>query len=125
MKVLKRNSWPIYLILNILTLGLFTFYIAYRLDLYDKNAWYFKWYYWTIGFIFGIIPGLVMLLVFSIKMACLVSETLKVPGKEVYGYPYTWIVCAIFPVLGWALFVILYIYIHIWYVFSLKDFGKN
>lgn len=121
MKTLKKDSWLIYLILNILTLGFFTFYIAYKLDLYDKNAWYFRWYYWVLGFVFGIIPGLLMLFIFSIKMACLVSEKLNVPGKEIYGYPYTWLVCAIFPVLGWAIFIILYIYVHIWYVFYIEN----
>ncbi len=120
MKTLKKDAWPIYLILNILTLGLFTFYIAYKLDLYEKNAWYFRWYYWMLGFILGIIPGLVMLFVFLIKMACLVSEKLMVPGKEIYMLPYTWLVCAIVPVFGWALFVILYIYVHTRYMFSLK-----
>ena len=64
MKTLKKDVWPIYLILNVLTLGLFTFYIAYKLDLYDKEAWYSRWYYWVLGFVLGIIPGLVMLLVF-------------------------------------------------------------
>ena len=121
MKTLKKDVWPIYLILNVLTLGLFTFYIAYKLDLYDKEAWYSRWYYWVLGFVLGIIPGLVMLLVFSIKIACLVSEKLNVPGKELYTLPDTWLVCAIFPVLGWVLFIILYIYVHIWYVFSLKN----
>ena len=51
MNTLKKTSWPIYLILNILTLGLFTFYIAYKLDLYDKEAWYYRWYYWVLGFV--------------------------------------------------------------------------
>lgn len=120
MKTLKKENAIIYLFLNILTFGLYTFYIAYKLDLYDKDAWYSRWYYWVLSFILGIIPGLVMFLVFSIKMGCLVSEKLNVPGKEIYTLPYSWIICLIAPILGWTLFVILYIYVHIWYVFTLK-----
>ncbi len=120
MKTLKKENAIIYLFLNILTFGLYTFYIAYKLDLYDKDAWYSRWYYWVLSFILGIIPGLVMFLVFSIKMGCLVSEKLNVPGKEIYTLPYSWIICLIVPILGWTLFVILYIYVHIWYVFTLK-----
>lgn len=120
MKTLKKENAIIYLFLNILTFGLYTFYIAYKLDLYDKDAWYSRWYYWVLSFILGIIPGLVMFLVFSIKMGCLVSEKLNVPGKEIYTLPYSWIICLIIPILGWTLFVILYIYVHIWYVFTLK-----
>lgn len=120
MKTLKKENAIIYLFLNILTFGLYTFYIAYKLELYDKDAWYSRWYYWVLSFILGIIPGLVMFLVFSIKMGCLVSEKLNVPGKEIYTLPYSWIICLIVPILGWTLFVILYIYVHIWYVFTLK-----
>ena len=124
--MLKKEHSIIYLILNVLTLGFFTFYIAYKLDLYEEDAWYTRWYYWVLGFMLGIIPGLVMLLVFSIKMGILVSEKLKVPGTELYAFPYTWIICLIVPILGWTLFVLLYIYIHVWYVhvwyvFALKD----
>ena len=121
MKTLEKKHSTIYLILNILTCGFFTFYIAYKLNLYDKDAWYSRWYYWVLGFILGIVPGLIMLLVFSIKMGCLVCKKLNVPGKEIYTLPYTWIVCLIVPILGWTLFVILYIYVHIWYLFVSKD----
>ena len=98
-KLKKRYFW-IYLILNVITLGLFTFYIAYKLDLYDKDAWYHRWYYWVLGFILGIFPALVMFLVFSVKMGCLVSARLKVPGEEIYLPPYVWIVSLIIPILG-------------------------
>lgn len=120
MKKSNRNVL-IYFILNIITLGLFTFYVAHKLDLYDKKAWYNRWYYWVLGFICGIIPCLVMVLIFNIQISILVSEKLNVPGKEIYKYPYAWIICLIVPVLGWTLFILLYIYVHIWYVFSLKE----
>lgn len=121
MRMIKKENWFIYLILNIITFGLFTFYIGYKLKVYDKNAWYFKWYYWFLGFILGIIPGLVMLLIFSIKIGCLVSKKLKLPGDEIYMLPYSWIICLIVPVLGWSLFILLYIYVHFGYVFSMKN----
>lgn len=121
MKLLRKENFIIYLILNILTLGLFTFYIAYKLDLYDKEAWYTRWYYWVLGFVLGILPGLVMFLVFSIKIGCLVSDRLDVPGKEIYNLPYPWIICLIVPVLGWTLFIILYIYVHFGYLFKIKS----
>lgn len=120
MNALKKENFVIYLILDVLTLGLFTFYIAYKLDLYEKEVWYSRWYYWVLGFMLGIIPGLVMFLVFSVKIGCLVCEKLNVSGKEIYDYPYSWLVCAIVPILGWTLFIILYIYVHFGYLFSLK-----
>ena len=123
-KLKKRYFW-IYLILNVITLGLFTFYIAYKLDLYDKDAWYHRWYYWVLGFLLGIFPALVMFLVFSVKMGCLVSAKLEVPGEEIYLPPYVWIVSLIIPILGWTVFIILYFYVHFWYFFSLKDYLRR
>ena len=123
-KLKKRYFW-IYLILNVITLGLFTFYIAYKLDLYDKDAWYHRWYYWVLGFILGIFPALVMFLVFFFYMGCLVSARLKAPGEEIYLPPYVWIVSLIIPILGWTVFIILYFYVHFWYFFSLKDYLRS
>lgn len=118
--MLKKENCFIYFVLNLLTFGLFTFYVAHKLDLYDKDAWYSHWYYWVCGFILGIFPGLVMLLAFSIKMGALVSEKLGLPGKEIYTLPYPWIICLIVPILGWSLFIILYIYTHYGYCFCLE-----
>lgn len=120
MTKLKQKNVGLYLILNILTLGFFTFYIAYKLNLYDKNAWYFRWYYWVLGFMLGIFPGLVMFLVFSIQTGILVSVRLKVPGWEVYSLPYVWIISLIIPIFGWTIFVFLYFYVHFWYLFKIK-----
>ncbi len=120
MTKLKQKNVGLYLILNILTLGFFTFYIAYKLNLYDKNAWYFRWYYWVLGFMLGIFPGLVMFLVFSIQTGVLVSVRLKVPGWEVYSLPYVWIISLIIPIFGWTIFVFLYFYVHFWYLFKIK-----
>lgn len=118
MEKLKR-PW-LCLILNIITGGFFTFYIAYKLDIYDKKAWYYNWYYWVLAFFFGIIPGFIMLAVFNIYISCLVCKKLNVPGREIYMYPYPWIICLIVPFLGWTLFILLYIYVHTWYIFKMK-----
>ncbi len=119
MKVLKKELF-IYWILNIITLGLFTFYIAYKLNLYEKDVWYCRWYYWVLGFVLGIFPGIVMLLVFSVKIGCLVSGKMNVPGKEIYMLPYPWIICLVVPVLGWTLFILLYLYVHFAYLFKFE-----
>ena len=123
-KLKEKNFW-IYVVLNVVTFGLFTFYIAYKLDLYDKSAWYYRWYYWVLGFLLGIFPGLIMFLVFSVQIGSLVSARLDVPGKEMYLPPYVWIVSLIVPILGWTLFIILYFYVHFWYLFSLKYYLRG
>ena len=123
-KLKEKNFW-IYVVLNVVTFGLFTFYIAYKLDLYDKSAWYYRWYYWVLGFLLGIFPGLIMFLVFSVQIGSLVSARLDVPGKEIYLPPYVWIVSLIVPILGWTLFIILYFYVHFWYLFSLKYYLRG
>lgn len=109
----------LYLILNIITLGLFTLFIAKKLNLYEKDAWYTNWYYWVLGTILGIFPALIMLLILSIKMGTKISEKLNIPGKEIYSLPYPWIICLIIPILGWTIFIILYIYVHTFYTFKL------
>lgn len=123
-KLKEKNFW-IYVVLNVVTFGLFTFYIANKLDLYDKSAWYYRWYYWVLGFLLGIFPGLIMFLVFSVQIGSLVSAKLDVPGKEIYLPPYVWIVSLIVPILGWTLFIILYFYVHFWYLFSLKYYLRG
>lgn len=122
---MKRENWWIYLILSILTLGIFTFYVGYKLKVYESNQWYSNKYYWILGFLLGVLPGLVMFLIFLIQIGCTVSLKLNVTGKEIYMYPYPWLICLIVPVLGWTLFIIMYIYTHLWYVFSIRDsYGK-
>ena len=123
-KLKEKNFW-IYVVLNVVTFGLFTFYIAYKIDLYDKSAWYYRWYYWVLGFLLGIFPGLIMFLVFSVQIGSLVSAKLDVPGKEIYLPPYVWIVSLIVPILGWTLFIVLYFYVHFWYLFSLKYYLRG
>lgn len=114
----QRNWWKV-LVLNILTLGLYTFAIGKKLNVYE-DCWYKKWYLWVIGFLFGIFPGLVMFLVFYIKIGCEVSKKLNVPYANIYCYPYIWIVLFIVPIIGWIFFIVLNFYVHTWYCIYLK-----
>lgn len=120
MKILKRKYFLLCLILDILSLGLFTFYLAKKMKVYEEDAWYFNKYYWILGFICGIIPGLIMFIVFYIEIGCKVCEGLLVPFENIYAYPYIWVISLIIPIIGWTVFVIMLIYVHFWYIFYLK-----
>lgn len=104
----------IYLILTILTGGIFTLYIAYQLNLYDEDAWYSDYKKWMLGVFLFIIPILPMFIIFVIQINCKVAAHLNVPGSEIYNLPYSWILCVIVPVIGWSLFLVMYIYVVIW-----------
>ena len=118
--MLDRKKWLLCLILNILTFGLFTFYIGKKLDVYEKGAWYSYSYVWLIGIIGGIIPALIMFLIFYIQIGIKVSKKLSVPLDEYYAYPYAWIFGLIIPFLGWSIFILMIIYVHVWYTIYLK-----
>ena len=120
MKYLKRNNWIRCLILNILTFGMFSFYIAKKLKVYEKEAWYSNVSYWVISFLLGIIPALFLFIIFNIEICSKVCEKLSVPFQKYYTYPYIWILFIIVPVFGWALFIVFYLYIHFWYIIYLK-----
>ena len=120
MKMLKRKNYLLCLFLNIITLGLFTFYIAKKLKIYEKDSWYSNKYYWILSFICGIIPGILMFFIFYIEIGCKVCKKLSVPLDIFYNYPYFWIVSIIIPVVGWTLFVVMTIYVHTWYVVYIK-----
>ena len=120
MKILKRENYLLCLFLNIITLGLFTFYVAKKLKIYDENAWYYNKYYWILCFFCGVIPGILLFVIFYIQIGCEVCKKLKVPFDNYYGYPYFWIVSIIVPILGWTLFIVMMIYVHTWYTVYLK-----
>ena len=120
MNILKKKYWSICLILNIITLGLFTFYVGKKLHVYDKKSWYYNKLFWMLGFVCGIIPGIVMFIIFYIEVGCKVCIKLNVPFENYYSYPYIWIVTLIIPIIGWTLFIIMMIYVHFWYIFYLK-----
>ncbi|MEG2311451.1 MAG: hypothetical protein RR847_01900 [Bacilli bacterium] len=119
MKILKQENWWIWLLLIIMTQGTSTLILGALLDVYDKNAWYAKWYYWLLGFACFIIPGIIMLYIFFIQILCLTAGRLNIPGKELYLTPYTFILCVIIPVIGWILLFVTILYLQIWTIVSL------
>lgn len=114
MKILKQENWWVWLILLIFSQGSSTFVLGALLDVYDKNAWYAKWYYWVIGLVCFIFPAIIMVYVFMIQILCETASKLNVPGKEIYLTPYAWILCLIVPIIGWILLVVTLLYLQIW-----------
>lgn len=119
MSFLKKKNWWQYLLANIITQGLFVVVIAYYLNIFKEDKWYRNLTYWILGGVCLLMPALVMLLVFLIQITCETAAKLNVPGKEIYNTPYSWILCVIIPVVGWALFIVMYIYISIWSIVML------
>ena len=111
--LLKKNNWWLYLILNILTLGLINFVVADQMNLYDKNAWYSNKKYWTIGIIFLIIPVFIMFTIFLVQMSVKVATNLEVDGYKIFNSVYTWILCLIVPIIGWIILIVMYLYINV------------
>lgn len=114
MNFLKKKNWWQYLLANVITQGLFVVVIAYYLNIYKEDKWYRSLTCWILGGMCLFIPALVMLLVFLIQITCETAAKLNVPGKEIYNTPYSWILCVIIPVVGWSLFIVMYIYISVW-----------
>ncbi len=108
---MKRKEAIIYTILNVVTFGLFNLILASIFDLYDENAWYNKWQYWFFGTLCVIFPVFVMFVVFLIQMITQVAKKLDVTGYDLYGTPYTWILCIIIPIVGWICLLVMLIYL--------------
>lgn len=119
MQILKKENWWIWLLLLIFTQGTSTLILGALLDVFDKNAWYAKWKYWTIGAVCFIFPVIIMFYVFSVQILCLTAAKLSIPGKEIYLTPYTWILCLIIPIIGWILLAVMLIYLEIWTIVAL------
>ncbi len=124
MSLLKKQFWWFWLLLNIITGSISTLFLGKLLKVYEKNAWYTKWYYWVLGFLFGIFPAIIMFLVFIIQITVKVCIKLEVPGSDLYALPYPWIISIIVPIIGWALFVIMLVYTNLWYAIKLLQ-GKG
>lgn len=124
MTLLKKQFCWFWLLLNILTSGISTLFLGGLLKVYDKNAWYSKWYYWVLGILFGFFPALIMLLVLIIQITVKVCIKLEVPGEKIYSLPYPWIIAIIIPIVGWLVFTILLIYTNLWYAVQLFQ-GKG
>lgn len=113
MDLLKRQNWWIWLLLFLFGQGVGTILLGAFLDVFEKDAWYTKWYYWVIGALCLFFPFFIMLATFYIQTICAVALRLNVAGKEIYTTPYIWILCLIVPVIGWALFLIMLLYLEI------------
>lgn len=119
MSILKRENWWAWLLLGLGTTGISVFFLGALLEVYNKNAWYAKWYYWILGIILFVFPAMIMLFIFYMQTVTSVCKKLDVPGSELYAYPYAWLICFIVPVIGWVLFIVLFIYVNVWYLVKL------
>lgn len=109
MKILKKENWWIWLLLALFGGGSSVIILGALLDVYDKNAWYTKWYIWVLGILaFNIAPS-----VFCLQITCKTAAKLDVKGHEYYLSPYIWIIFLIIPVIGWITFIALLLYINI------------
>lgn len=111
MNLLKKDYWWLWLVLTIFTGGASMIFLAAQLELLEKDAWYMNWKYWLLGTILFIFPVSIMYTVLIIEMTAKVAARLKVSGYELYLSPYIWILCLIIPVIGWAIFFAMYLYI--------------
>ena len=113
MNILKKENWWVWLLLMLFSNGTSTLVLGALLDVYDKNAWYAKWYYGIIGLLCFMFPFFVMIYIFQIQILCETCAKLEVPGKELYLSPYLWILGVIIPILGWCLGFIAILYLMI------------
>ena len=123
MYLLKRENWWIWLLLAFLSGGSSILVLGALLNIYKKDAWYAKWYYWLVGILFFMIPFSIMTVVLSIYALTQVCAKLGVAGKEIYLSYYLWIICLIIPILGWAIFINMFIYLSIAYMIALYRGG--
>jgi len=120
MEILKKENWWVWILLFIFSGNTSMIVLGALLGVYNKKAWYTKWYWWLIGLIF-IIPFCIMTYVFMIQITSLTAAKLGVSGKELYLSPYIWIILLIIPILGWILFCVMYIYLIIDILIKLHD----
>jgi len=89
-----------------------TIVLGAMLDVFDKKAWYTKWYIWIIGLIF-MLPISVMIVVFNLEITSKTAAKLEVKGADYYLSPYIWIILLIIPFIGWIGFIALVLYLNI------------
>ncbi len=119
MSLLKRENWFVNLVLLLITQGFYGFALAHFLNLYKKSAWYRNYLYWMVAALCFFFPVFLLLIIFMVQMLCSVALKLNAPGKEIYGYPYAWILCLIVPIVGWALLIVMWIYLLIWIIVAI------
>lgn len=112
MKILKKENWWVWLLLLLFSEGTSNLVLGALLDVYDKKAWYTKWYIWLIGLIL-IIPFGVMVTAFNLQILSKTAAKLYVKGSEYYLSPYIWIILIIIPFIGWIVFIGLVLYLEI------------
>ena len=61
-----------------------------------------------------IFPVIIMFIIFVIQINCKLAFRLSVAGDKIYNLPYSWILCIVVPIIGWALLIVMYLYIIIW-----------
>lgn len=123
MSLLKRENWWIWLLLFIFSGGTSEILLGALFDVFDKDAWYTKWYIWVIGLIL-ILPFAVMVFAFYIDILTKSAAKLEIDGSDYYLSPYVWIILIIIPIVGWLMFVVLYIYLNIKILIELNK-GKG
>lgn len=121
MQILKKENWWIWLLLLLFSSGSSPLVLGALLNVYNKNSWYKKWYYWVIGLLFLILPFIIMTSVFYLQILSLSATKLKVKGKEIYLSPYIWILALIIPFIGWFYIVGMTIYLNIAIIIKLKQ----
>lgn len=112
MYLLKKENWWIWLILLIFSSGASPVVLGALLNIYDKKAWYAKWYIWVIGLVL-VLPFIVMVTTFQIQITSQTAAKLDVRGKEYYLSPYIWIILLVIPIIGWIAFAVLFLYLNI------------
>lgn len=114
MDIIKKENWWVWLILTLFTFNFSSLILAWQLKTFKKDAWYMNVQYWVLGFLFFVIPGIVMLIILSVQMTCENAKKLGVKGSDIYFSPFSWILCLIIPVMGWICLIVMLIYIIIW-----------
>jgi hypothetical protein len=124
MDILKKENWWIWLLLYIFAGNITPFVLGAVLKVYKKDAWYAKWQNWLIGFLFFIVPAIIMFIVFSIQIIIEVAKKLNVPNENLYANPAIWILGFIIPIFGWIGLGILSLYLTIYILIQLYN-GKG
>ena len=109
MDLLKKENWWIWLILLLFSSGASPIVLGAMLNIFEKDAWYTKWYIWAIGLIL-IIPFVVMIYILYISITCKTAAKLEIKGYEYYLSPYIWMILIIIPFIGWIIFIVLYLW---------------
>lgn len=121
MGLLKKENWIINLVMCIFTLGGYIVIPASLLNLYEKDEWYSNLKYWICGLIMLVFPVIIMLFVLAIQMTVKIAKLCKIDGENIYGNVYVWIILLIIPIIGWILFIVMYLYLHFFIILKIKD----